>query len=88
MWRPVSWFAVHMAWLASAWCRFLLKHFFYLVAFIITFNYKFSGITKHNCSMVYSEVPLRGDSFPCGDRSIGKHCGSIDWFIYSAACSF
>ena len=37
-----------------------------------------------NCLMVNSEILLGRDSFSCGDRSAGKQCRLIDWFLYGA----
>ena len=54
---------------------------------VLIFDYKFSCVKKFNCPIVYSEIPLGGDSFSCGDRSIGKQCGLIDWFLYAAPYS-
>lgn len=51
---------------------------------MIIFTYKFSCVKKYNCPVVYSEIALGGDSFSCGDQSIDKQCGSVDWFLYGA----
>ena len=85
MWRPVNWFAVRMSWLVSAWFGFLLRFFFLQVVFIC--NHKFSCVKKFNCPKVYSEMPLGRDLFSCGDRSFGKQCQLIDWFLYAALYS-
>ena len=85
IWRPVSWFAMRMRWLVSAWYRFLLRCFFKRVVLIL--NYKLLCVKKCNCPIVYSEIPLCRDSFSCGDRSAGKQCGLIAWFLYSARYS-
>ena len=46
-----------------------------------------SCVKKCYCPIVYSEIPLGRDSFSCGDRSTGKQCGLIDWFLYGAPYS-
>ena len=40
-----------------------------------------------NCPIVYAEIPLGRDSFSCGDQSVGKQWGLIDWFLYGAPYS-
>ena len=74
-----------MRWLVSAWYGFLLRCFFKRVVLIL--NYKLLCVKKCNCPIVYSEIPLCRDSFSCGDRSAGKQCGLIAWFLYSARYS-
>ena len=85
MWRPVSWFAMRMSCLVSTWYGFLLRIFFILVGFIITFNYRFSCVKKYNCLLVSSEISFVRDSFSCGVRLVTKPCGLIEWFLYGAS---
>ena len=47
-------------------------------------NYKFSCVSKCNCLIVYSEIPLGRASFSRAFRYVGKQCGSIDSFLYDA----
>ena len=66
---------------------FLLRCFFIRVALIIIFNDKLSCVKKCNCTIVYSETPVGGDSCSRGDRSVEKQCGSIDRFLYGVPYS-
>ena len=36
---------------------------------------------------MYSEIPFGRESFSCEDRSVGKQCGLIDWFLNGALYS-
>ena len=80
--RQVSWFSMQMNWLVFTCCEFLLRGFLLRVAFIIIFNCQFSCVKTYNCSVVYSEIPLGRNSFSRGDRSLAKHCRSIDFFLH------
>ena len=70
------------------WCEFLLRGFFIRVSFLTFFYYKFSYVEKCNSCMIFSEIHLSRDSFSCGDQSVSKKWGSIDWFLYGASCRF
>ena len=38
-------------------------------------------------NLIALSLPLDRDSFSCGDRSVGKQWGLIDWFLYGAPYS-
>ena len=38
-------------------------------------------------NLIALSLPLDRDSFSCGDRSVGKQRGLIDWFLYGAPYS-
>ena len=70
MWRLVSWFAMQISWLVSAWYGFLIRCFFIRVALIMILNYNFLVSRNLIVPMIYSEIPLGRDSFSFGDRAI------------------